>query len=371
MSDHEIMPVASTSGVVVTVAVDTIAIGRRKFDKKILKLASIVKPRSKTAVWEHFGIMQYNEITIAEVKDKFYCKHCFEKGQFKFYSNTTASGNLNDHLASEHKIVIKKAMVDHNQRKIDNMLSPETDTEIVPSKKDGQYLLNRHICLWLCRDLQPFHTVEKAGFSTLFAFLFKWLPFKVPSRATVSLTALNDIYSNLKTKLIDLLQQAPKHGAITFDGWTDKYKHRKYITFTYHFIDANWRTNAFVLQTAILREDSKSPQLKAECLKVIDEYNLQNKSIQLVTDCGTNMIATCKSLQQPHYACLAHKIYNLITRDFLVHSTMSPIKNLIDKLSRIQIALLYRHDELECIENENHQKAYSDFLLDCVDYGTY
>lgn len=366
MCDREILVVASTS--VSQEAVNTVAIGRGKYDKKFLKLSRILKTKLTSKVWDHFGIMTYNDVTIQEVADRYYCRHCFDKGHFKFYKKTTGSTNLNDHLNSEHKISLAKATDEQNQRKINSMLT--SSENIVPSKKDAQFIFNRHICLWLCRDLQPFHTVEKGGFLSLFSFLFKWVPFvKVPSRATVSISALNNIYTSLKSKLVTVLQNAPKYGSITFDGWTDKYRHRKYLTFTYHYIDHDWRTQSFVLQTSFLPDDSKSVTLKSEYLKMIESFKLEDKIITLVTDSGTNMLATCKSLNALHFPCIAHKIYRLISSDFLSHESMSTIKDLIDKLSQIQRVLLYRHDEMVQIENDKHRKAYENFLLDCVDYG--
>lgn len=377
MSDEE-MASTSTDGVSpdsdsessssISDAVNVIAIGRRKYDVRFLKLKEIFKPKTTTTVWQHFGVMSYNGITIETVKDKIYCKMCFEKRDCKPYKLTTATGNLHEHLAKAHDMVLKKVTTDQNQKKISNMLFSK-ESEVVPTKRDAQFLINRRICLWLCRDLQPFNVVEKPGFKSLWGYLCKWLPFKLPSRSTVSIAALNDIYASIKTKLIETLQSMPEHAAISFDGWTDKYKHRKYLTFTYHCIDKDWQTKSYVLKTALFAESSITMNIRHEYLTLIEEFKLEDKSIQLVTDSGSNMRSTCRSLELPHYPCLAHKVHNLITDDLLPDSSMVPLNELVKKLSTIQTTLLYSHSELEEGFAASHRENYFNFLLECVDFG--
>lgn len=211
--------------------------------------------------------------------------------------------------------------------------------------------------------------MEKPGFSHFWHFLTKWIPLTLPSRSTVSIAALNDIYQSTKNKLVEVLRSMPEHAAITFDGWTDKHKHRHYITFTYHCIDNAWKTHSFVLKTTLFADSAIANNIQNEYLKVISEFGLESKKISLVTDSGSNMLSACRRLDSPSHPCVAHKVHNLITNHFLKDDEMTPINELVTKLSNVQTALLYSHSELEEEFAQNQKEKYLKFLLECVDFG--
>lgn len=102
---------------------------------------------------------------------------------------------------------------------------------------------------------------------------------------------------------------------------------------------------------------------------MIESFEIQDKDICLVTDSGTNMISASKKLNLPNYNSIAHKIYRLITHDFLTDTKMTEIKELIDKLSQIQKAILYKHDEMAQLEAEKQNENMENYLLECVKYG--
>lgn len=234
-------------------AENTVSIGSSNYTKQHLKLSKIIKLKSTTKIWDYFGVMCYDGKAIREVNDRFFCRCCFEKGEYKSFKDSTGSTNLNEHLSSKHNVNLVKSTSNENQRKINAMLQSGSST--LPNKKDAQFSFNWRLCLWICRDLESFQVVERVGFLSLFSFILNYLPFvKVPTRQTISVSALNDIFIALKTKVIEILKRAPKHAAICVDGWTDKYRRRKYLTFTYHYISDNWYTNTFVLQTSHLPE---------------------------------------------------------------------------------------------------------------------
>lgn len=59
----------------------------------------------------------------------------------------------------------------------------------------------------------------------------------MPSRDTVSRTALDDVYeSMLKNVKAQIKIDAAGHAAITFDLWSDQYRRLNYITFTLHYL---------------------------------------------------------------------------------------------------------------------------------------
>lgn len=73
-------------------------------------------------------------------------------------------------------------------------------------KKDERFILGRRVTLWLCKDLLPFKLVENKGFSDLWSSLNFDVP--LPSRQTVSVSALDDMYSCMKKELITRLKNS-------------------------------------------------------------------------------------------------------------------------------------------------------------------
>lgn len=79
--------------------------------------------------------MAYNDELINEVKTNIYCRKCFETNFCKPYKISTATGNLYDHLANVHRIILKKATSDQNQVKINTMLfSKDSENTAVPER---------------------------------------------------------------------------------------------------------------------------------------------------------------------------------------------------------------------------------------------
>jgi len=84
----------------------------------------------------------------------------------------------------------------------------------------------------MCRDLVPFHAVEKQGFRD---FCEKNISFDLPSANTVGKTALVDVYSVIKQKVIAILSDCFS-GTLMMDGWTDKYKANPYFAIRMSFV---------------------------------------------------------------------------------------------------------------------------------------
>lgn len=177
------------------------------------------------------------------------------------YGHNTSVTNHQTHLLTEHNIMPANKAFMSNQRILTDMFSTSTDTEIgciatkkkkVDPREREQFCLNRQFVLWICKALLPFDTIENIGFVNLWGWLRQSsvVPdaFELPSRTTMSVGALNDVYLCYKAKLIDILKNSCEHGTMTLDAWTDKYKRTAYITFTYHYMD-NWQIKTVVLKT--------------------------------------------------------------------------------------------------------------------------
>ena len=133
----------------------------------------------------------------------------------------TATGNHLTHVAAAHSS--EKINNDKPQAKLTAWM--EKATHNTPAST--QYEFNRDIVVFMCRKLEPFNAVEKPGFQD---FWEKNTSFTLPSADTVRATALSDIYTVTKRKVMDVFSSC-NSGTLMMDGRTDKYHCNLYFAF--------------------------------------------------------------------------------------------------------------------------------------------
>lgn len=169
----------------------------------------------------------------------------------------------------------------------------------------------------------------------------------IPTRATLSRDALDDNYICFKNKLIDILEKSPKHGAIAFDAWTDRFKKHSYITFTYHYMNEDWEMKNTVLKTSRFDHPHNSETLKKSFESTLLEYNLVGKEVCAITDGGSNMIKCVQELEIERIGCVAHSTNRLIQHDLMANSSMADVNKIINKLKKTQRKLCFKYTELK------------------------
>lgn len=161
----------------------------------------------------------------------------------------------------EHDIHLTSFAKDNNQRKLtDIFFGLPAKRQKVEKDYAAQHTLNRQFALWICCDLLPFGTLQKRGFQDFWKDT-KRDDVNLPTRTTIFVGALDDIYICFKTRLIEVLSQAPKFGTMTFDFWTDNHKRISYITYTYHYM-YEWTIKTFVLKTAAFGQQATGENIK-------------------------------------------------------------------------------------------------------------
>lgn len=205
-------------------------------------------------------------------------------------------------------------------------------------------IINRKACIWLCRDLLPFSLMENVGFRD-FWFNFN-IDTKPPSRSTVSREALDDVYTCLKSKLIEDLDKTSKHGSIAFDAWTDRFRKHSYCTYTYHYMK-DWTICSTVLKTARFDHPHTANSLKDNFRSVANEYSIENKSLVAITDGGLNMIKCLELLNIERIGCVLHSCNRLIVHDLMKNDSMEPLQKILSKLKKAQRKLCFKHAELK------------------------
>lgn len=109
-----------------------------------------------------------------------------------------------------HRIEVKTEREDLKQKKLTDVFFSKEKNNFTPhhsvnktNSQDERFILGRRIVLWLCKDLLPFKSIENKGFKDFWASLR--FDLSLPTRQTVSISALDDIYKCLKNELITKL----------------------------------------------------------------------------------------------------------------------------------------------------------------------
>lgn len=191
---------------------------------------------------------------------------------------------------------------------------------------------------------------------------------ELPSRTTISVGAIDDLYSCCKEQLIERLRNSGSHATVTLDGWSDSHKHISYVTYTYHFVE-NWKMKTAVLKTGSFAHPHTSKRIKEDYIDVLSEFNVLGKQISIVTDGANSMIKAAKLLNVFRFGCVGHVIHLLFRKDLLKNERMQPLRDLKTKLNKIHRKLMYRHEDLTKMHAENIQEKILTLMEEFKEMG--
>lgn len=150
-----------------------------------------------------------------------------------------------------------------------------------------------------------------------------------------------------------------EHCAITFDTYTDKHRHRSFNTYTYHCVSDDWCLESRVLKTGLLEGPHTGQNLCNDFQNMTEEYGLKEKEIVCVTDSAAPMILACRLTGNKRYPCIAHKTNLLVQKDLMCHQSAKPLRELLKKIREGQSKLLYRHEQLKQLRDDDDQKKFA------------
>lgn len=161
---------------------------------------------------------------------------------------------------------------------------------------------------------------------------------------------------------MNLLLEFSAHCAITSDAWTDNYVRLSYSTYTHHYINDNWELKHRVLKTGIHEGRHTAENIRDQITETKREFGLTGKKIVCVTDSAANMKKAVRLLGSKHVTCIAHSINLLVQKDLMMHAAMQPLRNTLSKIRNTQKKLIYKHNELKKLSEEDQQKKIFLFI---------
>lgn len=116
---------------------------------------------------------------------------------------STSTTVLTKHMTNTHRIKIASEREELKQQKLTDVFLSKSKAAVNDHRLDDQYILARRLLLWYARDLLPFSTVENQGFNDFWRSLKNHM--SLPSRSTISIAALDDMYNCMKKELLSTL----------------------------------------------------------------------------------------------------------------------------------------------------------------------
>lgn len=233
------------------------------------------KSEKPCSIWYHFGVLFLNNQQATNDDGK-YCKFCEQR-----YSSNTSSSTLKRHLLNQHKIDLKdeSAAKKSTSQIFNSSYQPSSKTE----KKS---LLGRRLGMVMCRDLRPASVFTTPGFHDLMEQLSggNLGPDDFPSRGTIDGAALDDIYLNGRTRLLEVLQNAPKIITVTSDNWTDAAANTPYANVGLQFIDDELNFHHYHLSTESFPRPHDAKRQAQKIEEILMDFHLSNRTFWFVGD---------------------------------------------------------------------------------------
>lgn len=283
------------------------------------------------------------------------------------YSLSTSTGTLKFHLNEKHHLNIELDKPKKN-RKIDEIFKRDPKRSKPNPNTNDQYIHAREIVLWFCTDLIPFYAVEGEGFKH---YCMQHGISNLPSRTTLSYTALEDVCRQVKAEILVKTSDIPGRANITLDLWTDGYKRRSYITYTLHFIDSSFKIQTMSLQTEEFPGRHTANEICNKLTQVLQEFNIDPSKVDAVSDGGRNVVKSLELAKIRRHYCFAHGIHNLLMVDLLESKPLASVRELLQIIRKTHQALIYKKSDLELNFEKSRLAKFVAALAKIEEIGNY
>ncbi|XP_077314545.1 E3 SUMO-protein ligase ZBED1-like [Lithobates pipiens] len=234
---------------------------------------------------------------------------------------------------------------------------PRIDAAIIstlpPNSENGKRI-TKAVATFIAKDLRPYSVVDNTGFH----YLLKTIEprYKIPSRSHFTENVIPALYHETKAQIITSMSQASR-AAITCDSWTSVTT-ESYVTITAHYVSKDWQIMSHVLQTRAIYESHMGAHLAELLSRVVEEWQLSDKSVVLVTDNASNMIVAAQVGKFPHVKCFAHTL-NLASQRAMKVGTLSRFLGRVRRIStffhRSTRASQCLKEKQKCLGLKNHK----------------
>lgn len=180
---------------------------------------------------------------------------------------------------------------------------------------------------WLLSDLRPLSTPNSIHFKE-FVSLLGVTEGTIPDSTNLTRTYLPKLYGAGRAAVAKCIEGADSV-TFTFDGWTEKYTVRAYMTLC-AVVVKNWKVHSLCLGTEHIRESHTADFLAAWVQRLLTEWKIPiaYPLIAATTDNTAVMPLTLSKLGVFHFPCIAHLLNLIMQECFLIDAVVPFVKRL-------------------------------------------
>ncbi|CAB4436527.1 unnamed protein product [Rhizophagus irregularis] len=134
-------------------------------------------------------------------------------------------------------------------------------------------------------------------------------------------------FTNRRDAVINELHKIEGKFALMADMWMFTINRKAFLGLTIHYVDSNWKLQNFLLDIIPFTVSHSGANIAREIMRILEEFNISNKIVALMTDNESAMIVCGKEIALDmddefssmiffHYQCAAH-ILNLGVKEGL------------------------------------------------------
>lgn len=259
----------------------------------------------------------------------------------KFKSGTSTT-NLANHLSDVHKVTEKDQVTfaEASKKLTEYFGSDKKSVSMI----DPDYLLSRRLAILCARSLISYNAVSSNSVAfTDFLKSYNIVLNHGPNRTTLTRSALNDVYFEMVPVIKDIVKDL-KYCAITLDLWTDGYKRNGYITFNLSYINDDFELHSINLKTGLMPIKHGAEEIAEEYFHTLKSFGVENVSIYVVGDKGSNVVKFINDQGLDHQYCLGHGVHNLVNVDGF--EAVPEIAGVLKKIKKVVKKLRFRSVQL-------------------------
>ena len=303
---HDITQISISQSLLVTIAIGLCTSASVKIKMATTRASSVeivddvdsllLLEGSTSEVWKHFGFPAKNGKYVKgdkKKRTKLYRK--LRNKCLKYCGNTS---NLRAHLERDHKTDFL-ALLEAEKEKLEasggasGSKQPtvvETLNSLTPIlRSSNQWIqLTKSICYFIAKDMQPYDTVNDAGFlKMVHTFEPHYSP---PDRKTIACNYMPKLYET--ERRVTRLLKSTNNGlySITTDLWISK-ANQAYCCVTIHYITPDFILRNHLLETKEFSDSHSAENVAEELTSVLDHWELSTEKVVVATtDNYANMV---------------------------------------------------------------------------------
>ncbi|XP_037946423.1 zinc finger BED domain-containing protein 4 isoform X2 [Teleopsis dalmanni] len=278
-------------------------------------------PKRKTSnIWTHYIVQEAGRAK---------CKYC----KSSLSTAGGSQGNLHRHMRTKHSSILqlerKSSPLQQDVVDVEEAATMDVITTIAspPSSVGREEQIDNQVIKMIAKGHHSLRIVEEPEFRKLITQISHCSGYELPTRKTILQILLPKLYENVELQLKQKLLTT-EAVCLTIDNWVSQ-DGQSYIAVKVHFINLFTNLCSGLILCTSYDETNAIESIHTYLKKVIDDWQLTNKVVAIVTENSANILAAIEKGKWQKLECFAHCL-NLVVQEALkkIGATIQRVKNI-------------------------------------------